>query len=559
VPIALRTVPVTGVTIQAPAICQLESPCSYVASVIPANVTPPVTYTWAASEQSVVERVDGVQDTVVYSWTVAGVKNLSVGAVNDSGSAAGIYTVSVRNPVPQITTIDPLTATAGDPGFTLTVTGNGFVDTSVVRWNGSNRPTTWISRNTLEAAISSSDLAEAGVISIEVYSPGPGGGTSQAISLTIHNLEPTITAVDPQETLVGTPGIILMVSGSGFSPGTLGSVVRWDGVNQSTAYVDGSTLTVTIAAGDLDTAGVYAISVVNPTPGGGTSGVVTFTVNNPVPSISSLNPALRTTDSGAFTLIVDGAGFRPGQNGSTVRWDGADRVTTYISSTRLSAAVLTGDVSSAGVFAVTVNNPGPGGGTSNAMTVAVANAAPSISGLNPQSAVAGSSAFSLTVQGSGFHDTPDRSIVYWNGSARPTVYQNGGRLRATIYAGDVDTAGYFAVTVVNPTPGGGTSNVVTCTVNNPLPSVASINPTTATVGGAQFTLTVNGGNFVSGAYPSVIRWGGANRVTTYVSVSQLQATIPASDISITGAFTVTVFNPGPGGGTTSSRTFTVED
>jgi hypothetical protein len=60
-------------------------------------------------------------------------------------------------------------------------------------------------------------------------------------------------------------------------------------------------------------------------------------------------------------------------------------------------------------------------------------------------------------------------------------------------------------------------------------------------GGVQFTLTVNGTGFVSGA---VANWNGHPRTTTFVSSSQLTVTIPATDIATPGTAVVTVSNPG---------------
>src|SRR6266498_3228501 len=119
---------------------------------------------------------------------------------------------------------------------------------------------------------------------------------------------------------------------------------------------------------------------------------------------------------------------------------------------------------------------------------------------------------------------------------------------------DIASAGSAAVTVFNPSPGGGTSNSVTFTITsaNPVPSITSVNPTSATAGGAGFTLTVNGSNFIS---TSVVRWNGADRSTTFVNSGQLSASIQGSDIANAGSAAVTVFNPSPGGGTSSSVSF----
>ena len=91
--------------------------------------------------------------------------------------------------------------------------------------------------------------------------------------------------------------------------------------------------------------------------------------------------------------------------------------------------------------------------------------------------------------------------------------------------------------------------------NNPVPVLTSVSPTSATVGGAAFTLTVNGSSFVTG---SIVRWNGAARTTTYVSSTQLTAAIPAADLASTGAVQVAVANPIPGGGTSSAITVTIQ-
>ena len=57
------------------------------------------------------------------------------------------------NPVPFVH--QPLVPTAvvpGGPDFTLTVNGAGFVPGAVVHWNGSPRPTTFVSNTQLTAA-----------------------------------------------------------------------------------------------------------------------------------------------------------------------------------------------------------------------------------------------------------------------------------------------------------------------------------------------------------------------------------------------------------------------
>src|SRR5581483_4213013 len=91
---------------------------------------------------------------------------------------------------------------------------------------------------------------------------------------------------------------------------------------------------------------------------------------------------------------------------------------------------------------------------------------------------------------------------------------------------------------------------------NPAPTLISLNPNTIVAGGQDFTLTVNGTNFVSG---TVVRWNGNIRVTTFVSNAQLTATITAADIATAGTSAVTVFNPTPGGGASNALNFSINN
>ncbi|MBN8642562.1 MAG: hypothetical protein J0L86_12190, partial [Flavobacteriales bacterium] len=74
----------------------------------------------------------------------------------------------------------------------------------------------------------------------------------------------------------------------------------------------------------------------------------------PNPTNDSVNPTSALAGSGAFTLTVNGTNFVNGE--SIVRWNGANRTTTFVSPTQLTAAITAGDVASAGTANVTVFN-----------------------------------------------------------------------------------------------------------------------------------------------------------------------------------------------------------
>jgi hypothetical protein len=118
-----------------------------------------------------------------------------------AGPPSGPPVSSGSNSIPAIQVLSPSCAPAGEPSNQLTVVGLNFVAGSVVRWNGSDRPTTSNgSINGLTAQISASDVAAAGTAAVTVFNPGPGGGSSNASTFTI-----TTGAVDPQSIAMDLP------------------------------------------------------------------------------------------------------------------------------------------------------------------------------------------------------------------------------------------------------------------------------------------------------------------------------------------------------------------
>ena len=205
----------------------------------------------------------------------AGTANVTV--VNPGNLTSNTATFTINNPSPTITTISPATAVAGSGGFTLTITGTNFVNGSVVRWNGSDRTTTFVSSTQLTAAIPASDVATAGTANVTVFNPAPGGGESGAVTFTINNPAPTISSISPATTVAGSGNFTLTITGTNF---VNGAVVRWNGNPRPTTFVSSTQLTAAIPASDVATAGTANVTVFNPAPGGGESGAVTFTIQD---------------------------------------------------------------------------------------------------------------------------------------------------------------------------------------------------------------------------------------------------------------------------------------
>ena len=196
------------------------------------------------------------------------------------------------------------------------------------------------------------------------------------------------------------------------------------------------------------------------------------------------------------------------------------------------------------------------GSCSSTNTSATIYPTPVITGLFPSSITAGSQTFTLFISGTGFITDP-QSQVFWNGSMRTSVLNNTTQqLAVTIMASDVATAGVGAVTVSNPEPGGPSlaSSFVINPVQNGTPFIASLSPTSVSPGSGNFVLTVNGSGYVAPVVVngvtqiagSTVAWNGAPLTTTFVSSSQVTASVPGSDIASPSFASISVYNTTPG-------------
>jgi len=102
------------------------------------------------------------------------------------GSSSSVtFTIdpAVPSPVPALNSLAPRNANRGDNSVVVTLIGGGFVTNSVVRWNGSDRATTYVSDTEIGVTLSATDLASTGIGTLTVYNPSPGGGSSGPQSL----------------------------------------------------------------------------------------------------------------------------------------------------------------------------------------------------------------------------------------------------------------------------------------------------------------------------------------------------------------------------------------
>jgi len=106
--------------------------------------------------------------------------------------------------------------------------------------------------------------------------------------------------------------------------------------------------------------------------------------------------------------------------------------------------------------------------------------------LVPASIAPGGPEFTLTVNGNGFVPA---SVVNWNGSALATSFISSSQLAAAVPATNIAVAGTASITVVNPVPAGGTSNVVFFPITLPTSSVAFSRSDVTTASGPETVAT----------------------------------------------------------------------
>ena len=265
------------------------------------------------------------------------------------------------NPVPAIAGFTPPFLVAGAGETTVSITGSNFTRQSSLLVGGVvPRSATFISPGELRVTFTETELDDTRVYDISVVNPAPGGGTSNAMALQVRRTVPTLASLSHTETAALQEQFQLRLIGSGFMKH---SVAMVNGSARSTGVVSATELVTTLTANDLADGATLEITVSTPAPDGGTSNPLPFRVNNLVPLITLLPSYGAHAGRGGFALFVHGYNF---SRRAVVRWNGSARPTQFLSPFRLVAEVADADVAAPGTAQVTVFNPAPGGGPSNA-------------------------------------------------------------------------------------------------------------------------------------------------------------------------------------------------
>ena len=443
---------------------------------------------------------------------------------------------------PVVTSATPNTIDAGGPSFTLTINVSAFGSNPVVNWSGTVLAATYVNDSTLSATVPAGLIAICGKYSLTVTNTQTNT-VSNGFTVIVN---PVLQSILPNSLPAGSGATTVTATGLGFSSNVYLTLIAGNRTNLATTHsASTTTLTAVVPASALN--GTYTVSlfVTDPT----TSAVSqTLTITLTFASVSVISPSIiyagiASLDPGmaSLTLGVGGTNF---VSGAQVLWNGTPLATRYLSSNVLYATVpaaLVHDASPDGkssrIVAVSMKNPGATASNAISLVILPDPYGTTIMSLSPTSAIAGGPAVTLTVTGERF---VQGSTVQWARTPLVTTFVSPTQLAAAIPISLVATAN-AVVPITVSTPGIADSNAVNFSVIAVSPSVSTISPSSAMVGGPAFTLTVNGDGFI----PASQITGLAGATTTYVSLNQLTASVPASAIANVGSYAITVVSPGP--------------
>jgi hypothetical protein len=347
---------------------------------------------------------------------------------------------------------------------------------------------------------------------------------------------PTLTSITPNSVAAGSAGFTLTATGTNFTSGTQ---LLWDGIAQPTKVVSSTQLTISVGTAQIANAGAITIRAMKSDTT--TSGPQTLTITGGTPpppsfALTSISPSTIAAGSTDFTLAATGTGF---VSGDVLTLNGTAAATTFDSATQLHATVPAADVLNPGTIAVAVQDANKN--TTNTLPLTVSGSfvgkPPTLTSLSPNTAFAGSAAFTLTATGTGF---AMGSQIMWNGTPLTTTFVSSTQVTASVAATFLTLVGTENVAVLNADSTISNTLPFTLTVSqSTVPTVVSISPSKAAVGSPGFTLTLNGMNFATGC---VAYFGNNALTTTVVSQTQLTAQVPASDLTAVAQVPVTAKN-----------------
>ena len=350
---------------------------------------------------------------------------------------------------PEVTLLQPTNVKALATETPLTVLGSGFLTGAKLKFGTTDLTTTFNGPGSLSAKIPAALLATPGSVNITVVNPAPSVATSAPVAFTIASADVTITTINPNKASAGSADVALTVTGNGF---TATAKVNFNGKPLGTTFVSATSLTASIPASALTTAGSFPVTVAG---GTSVSAPISFTVEDSKPSFDTFAPGELPAGSPSTTATLTGRGFTPTTKAAV---NGYIAQTTFVSATQIKAVIPSYDLDTAGTnVTIRIYNTDTAGTVFYATSIgelsvtAVAGTPPGsskpvFSTYTPSYVFVGGDAIYVTIAGSGFNSTTGVSI---GGYVATVVHDSTTQIRAILTAANQATATTLKVRVYN--------------------------------------------------------------------------------------------------------------
>ena len=518
---ATVAVSVTGGATQA----IVSTPTQYTASV---TGTANTAVTWSIVGTSTAENYGTISSTGLYTPPAAvpvhGTISITATSQTDTTKSAKM-SVTIANPTPSIASA--ALALQPNGSYLVDVKGSNFMPASAAMPGAYGVPTTYVSANELKFTLTSPPAAGTS-IALSVVTPAPGRTQSASYNMVI----PSAIGVSVSGANVATVGTPVQYTAS--VSGAPSTAVTWKITGTSTAENYG-----TISASGLytppaavpvhGTISIIATSTADTTKSASES----VTISNPVPAITAAN---MTPETGSkFLVDVLGSNFQPA---SAVLYAGYGVTTTYVSASHLQFTLASPPAAGTAVT-LGVVNPAPGRTQSANFSATIPGlVAVSVSGA-AQATVSTPVQYTATVTGT------SNTAVTWKITGTSTSENYGTISAAGLYTPPATVPAHPAITIAATSTVDTTkSSSIAVSLMNAVPVIATA--TTTMPSNGSVLIDVKGSNFIPSSY---VQYSGYGLATTYVSATEMTATIPqttAAGLTQGSAVIINAVTPNPG-------------